>query len=362
LINSQIVFLAESYYDLQKLRIETFNRIVAICGNNSQINTETHSKFASHEPDETQNSLPSQATTENQKENTEQPIEEKVKPSTIATQIIKGKIEVPADLKDLVWYHNNLFETEKQIKKKMDKWSSIHPLRVQYLDKIMGIGPIFASTLIAWLHPISRFDNISKLWSYCGLSAIHYECSCKGSKKNKYKKHKFLATSPHSECPVRIGTKREPCNAKVVFCERRNFPMKRTAHYLMMINSKLKTLMWKIASSFEKQNKEKSQYRRIYLDQKAKYLARPDLAKAIADKVKGAKLHVRLMSMRYVSKRFLADLWTEWRTIEGLEVTEPYAIAILKHSGKQSIKTDEKSSNKKEVKKKPKKRAKQKKK
>ena len=57
-MEQQIRFLVESYYDIQKLRVETFNRIVAYVKSNmekfSQKLSETHGDGASHLPFETQ--------------------------------------------------------------------------------------------------------------------------------------------------------------------------------------------------------------------------------------------------------------------------------------------------------------------
>lgn len=39
--------------------------------------------------------------------------------------------------------------------------------------------------------------------------------------------------------------------------------------------------------------------------------------------------HKHMMAKRYCIKMFLADLWAKWREIEGLPVTEPYAVAYL---------------------------------
>jgi len=255
-----IRFLVEQYYDVQKLRVEAFNRVVAYV--KSQCLTETHQKSASHTICETQ-------------------ADSAVKPSTIAYSMVKSKIKQPKEISELIWYHNSLHETEKQLAKRLDAWSKHHPLRINFLSRIQGIGPILSSALIAWLSPIERFANISKLWSYCGMAP--------GQKRKRGAK---LNYNPH-----------------------------------------LKTLMWKIASSFEKQKAEKSRYRRIYDEKKQYYLNRDDLKRAIDEKKKGAKLHVRLMAMRYTAKRFLADLWLFWRRLEGLPVTEPYAIGVMGHSG-----------------------------
>jgi len=263
----QIRFLVENYYDLQKLRVEAFNRVVAWCG--SQKLAENHDLCASR------------GTNENHLETAD-------KPSILAHKIITSKVEVPKAISDLVWYHNMLYETEKNLVKRLDNWSKLHLLRTTYFSQVQGIGPILSSALIAWLNPISRFDNISKLWKYCGLAP-----------DQKRKKG------------VKLG-----------------------------YNPRLKTLMWKIARSFEKQKADKSAYRKLY-DEKKKYLAeRPDLKDAIDKKVKGAKLHVQLLTLRFIAKRFLADTWVHWRRLEGLTVTEPYAIGILGHSGKEETQLD----------------------
>ena len=262
-MEQEIRLLTESYYDLQHLRIETFNRIVAYVKSHERIETQVID--ASHHYVETH-----KKTADNTK-----------KFSTIANQMVNGKIEVPADIGNIVWYHNMLHETEKELAKRLNAWSSKHPIRIRYLSLIRGIGPVFSSALIAWLSPISRFDNISRLWSYSGLAP--------GQKRVRGQKLGY--------------------------------------------NPRLKTLMWKIASSFEKQNAKRSVYRKLY-DEKKKYLLkRPDLAKAIRKKEKGARLHVRLLAMRFVEKRFLANLWLTWRAMEKLPVTKPYAIDQMEHSG-----------------------------
>jgi len=270
-MEQQIRFLVEQYYDIQKLRVEAFNRIVAYVKSHNIVGTQI--RHASQPEIEPQTKNASQKPNETQ-------MEVAVKPSTIAHKIIKNKLPVPSEIKDLVWYHNSLLYTEKELAKRLDAWSSHHPLRINWLSKIYGVGPILSSALIAWLGPISRFDNISKLWKYCGMAP--------GQKRKRGQKINY---NPH-----------------------------------------LKTLMWKIASSFEKQKATKSRYRRIYDEKKRYYLNRPDLHEAIEKKKKGAKLHVRLMAMRFTVKRFLADTWIVWRKMEGLPVTKPYAHTILHHT------------------------------
>jgi hypothetical protein len=312
-MEAQIRFLVESYYDVQKLRVETFNRVVAYVKSNfdkfSQNNLETqhdrashhyletHSEDASHGGREIHAQYASQRKVETQKANASQANAEThehsasqwraethrlsaVKPSIIAHEIVSGKLKPPKEISELVWYHNSLLETEKQLAKRLDGWSKHHPIRIHFLSRIRGLGPILSSGLIAWLNPVSRFSNISKIWKYCGMAP--------GQKRK------------HGE---KLG-----------------------------YNPRLKTFMWKIASSFEKQNPEKSRYRRLYEEKKQYYLNREDLRKAIEHGEKGAKLHVRLMAMRYTVKRFLADLWVEWRRLERLPITKPYVQTVKGHT------------------------------
>jgi hypothetical protein len=41
------------------------------------------------------------------------------------------------------------------------------------------------------------------------------------------------------------------------------------------------------------------------------------------------KAHINNMAIRYTVKRFLVDLYTAWRTLEGLHVADEYSKAKL---------------------------------
>jgi len=316
-VQRTIRFLVNQYYDVQKLRVEAFNRIVAFAGE-SQFSYENPVRFASHMRNETHQMDASQNIFETKKDS--------AKPSAIATQIITQKIKVPQEIGEVVWYHNSLHETEKQLAKRLDGWSKTTPIRTQHLATINGIGPILSSGIIAWISPISNFDSISKLWAYAGLSAVHYESKCD-------KGHKLLTTNKITKCPVRKNRdKEEKCNADIEESVFVNAPIKRKAGHHCLVNVKLKTLTWKIATSFEKQNPKKSYYRRLYDKQKQYYMNRADLKEQLEKKQKGAKGHIRNMTLRYVSKRFLADLWLAWRRLEHLDISKPWILSKGGHS------------------------------
>ena len=177
------------------------------------------------------------------------------------------------------------------------------PIYEKFLKHIKGIGPILAGGLISNLDP-HKAKHVSSFWRYCGL---HVKDG-KAPKRRKGKKLDF--------------------------------------------NVKMRTLMWKVGDSFIKHRTPK--YREIYDQAKKKEneklgypLENPEncpyyneCIKSIINKASRTgktpkkppcKLHIDLRARRKMVKRFLADLWVEWRKLEGLPVSEPYPIAILGH-------------------------------
>ena len=89
----------------------------------------------------------------------------------------------------------------------------------------------------------------------------------------------------------------------------------------------LKKLVGVLGSSFIKQSAAKCPYRKIYDD----YKHRLEHSPAHAEKSKG---HRHNMAVRYAVKRFLADLYVAWRTLEGLPVAKEYSedkLGIIHH-------------------------------
>jgi len=253
----QVRQLVEGYYDIQKLRLSVYNRIVAfVRGDINRLARALEAKL---------------------KRGVDV---ERLRPSDVADMIIDGRLEVPREVEHLVWLHNELHRMERELAKLLDSWSVAHPIRAHFLDRVRGIGGVLASAIIAYLSPISRFPNISKLWAYCGLKP--------GARKVRGQKTGY--------------------------------------------NVRLKKLCFLIATSFEKQPAEKSYYRRIYERKKNYYLNRPDIVEKLEKGVPGVRAHVRMMALRYTVKRFLADLWLEWRKLEGLPITMPYPFAVQGHS------------------------------
>jgi len=237
----QIRKLIENYYDIQKIRIEAFNRVVGYV----QVNFD---KF----------------------KHIKTPEEKKY--AYIAELICKEKIDVPEDLEDIVWLFSQLYSIEKQLYKRIDEFSKDHPFRMKYLNNIIGIGPIFASGIIAWLAPLSRFTTVSKLWKYCGLA-------------------------PGMEMKKGRQTGYDPT---------------------------LKAFLIRVGESFLMRKGRGSFYGKLYDKFRAECEQKhPDWNKK----------HIHYWARRKIVKVFLSHAWVMWwRLMEGQEPpTKPYAHAILKH-------------------------------
>jgi len=241
-----IRYLIENFYDIQKLRIETYNRIVCYIKENAEKVKEEVSEGA------------------------RELIEKKKYAEFVKKYVLTEKINI-SDVKNLVWYHNQLYETEKGLYKRIDSWSRNHPLRREFLNHVKGIGAVLSSGIIAWLcDPILKADKVSQLWSYCGLA-------------------------PNQE--RRKGEK-------------------------VSYNPKVKVLCWKVGQSFIK---FRCFGRRLYLDFRA-YIEKRE--------PEWSALHHHNWARRKVTKLFLAAVWEKWRRMNGLPVSEPYAISILGHAEK----------------------------
>ncbi len=162
------------------------------------------------------------------------------------------------------------------------------PIWTNYLSEVKGIGPITAACLIAWIDDIGKFDTISKLHRYCGLSAID------GKAQRRY-----------------LG-----------------------AH--IDYNPKLKTLCYKIGKSFLTSHNEK--YRAVYDEAHAKYESRGKYDKETNPAGNKNKLHTMFRALKVAERIFIANVWVKWRELEGLPISEPYIFAVGGHSKEHLVK------------------------
>lgn len=272
-----------------------------------------------------------------------------------------------------------LKKVERDIVKEMKGQITQFPISTWMLSQ-RGIGPSLTGQTIAIIRDIERFANISKLWSYSGMATMEICTKCgkrrlDGVKKaewivriakrleNQYNKKKVIDAKRSELAEVDVISENienivgdvgygdvgygdiEDTNftskARKMLCGCENPITKVTAqrrvkNTILDYNPKMKKLCRNMALSL-------IQYNQFYGDMYNGFLQiqlqRDDLLKnlknnnfkdAVLEKIK----HGRAVKMarRKMIKIFLSHLWVQWRTIDGLTVTKPYAFAVQGHS------------------------------
>jgi len=184
---------------------------------------------------------------------------------------IKALKEAKIKSNPLQGYCDTLYAMEKDIANVLAASLKKEEIWNEYLKKVKGIGPVLASGLIS-LIDIKKARHISSLWKYAGFDVV---------------------------------------NGKAPRMQR---GQKTTWNPLM------RTICWKVAKSFLM---VKSPYAKFY-EKRKKYEQRKhkDLT----------KMHIHNRALRFMIKRFLSDLWLEWRTLANLPISAPYVIDKLGHA------------------------------
>ncbi|GAI60360.1 unnamed protein product, partial [marine sediment metagenome] len=108
-------------------------------------------------------------------------------------------------------------------------------------------------------------------------------------------------------------------------------------------NSQLRSMCWRLGSSllrakgkfYDYYLKEKDKYYQKYENQGVRIVPATSLPKKEGKRYEPQDMiaagHIHNQALRKTIKLFLACLWLVWREAEGLPLTNPYAIDILKH-------------------------------
>lgn len=223
-----------------------------------------------------------------------------------------------------------------------------NPEIYRWLVAHRGIGPIFASAIIAYIGEISRFDHVSSLWQYAGQGMVTRCQNCgkrvfEGNGAGKYIDN-MTRRRLEINANVKDKTKRKTSAEveKIVIdsichcgnCAPKRVVQKQVAGELADFSPDFKKLCWLIGDQFVKQTA--SPYNKLYKQFYNDYLyGRPDLQEEANNKkgkkvVKGQEIevkgtaHINAMARRKTVKIFLSHLWEEWRTQEGLPTPNPW--------------------------------------
>ena len=280
----EIRILVRGAYDVQMLRIQHGNRIVA----NFKARLGQEPSKPEEDLDKEDQKLLAKLRAEYKKITDGVklfPRPEKFK----GTEIISSYTELC-----LLEQYESLEKQENQHFRRLEGALQTFKIYTEYLTKIRGVGPAMAGVLISELD-VRKADHASGFWKYAGL-----DVAADGKGRSKQKDHlvDWKYTDKDGKEAVRKG---------------------------ITFNPFLKTkLVGVLADVFIRLGDNK--YKQVYVDYKARLENNPKHA----DKT---KLHRHRMAKRYLIKIFLLDLWTNWRAMEGLPVTPPYHVAKLGLSG-----------------------------
>ena len=276
--------MVKSFYDAQKLRMMTGNRLVA----NVRVRL---GQDPGTKADDTMNR-------EGQKLLKEMVEEHKRVTDGLVSKTAKGRIQeieeqkgVIADIFEfeLTGHYLRLLSDEEQLEKIIAKMVKTFPIWDLFLEGVKGCGPLMAAVIISELDPY-KARHVSSFWRYAGLDVAD-------DGKGRSRKGEHLQDVEYVDKEGEIKTKKG-----------------------ITFNPFLKTkLVGVLGGSFIKCG---SPYRQIYDGYKHRLECHP----AYKDVSKG---HRHNMANRYMIKMFLKDLWLAWREIEGLPVTPDYAEAKL---------------------------------
>ena len=278
-------FLVESYYDIQDVRIRTSNRTFQL---------------------------------------DEKEIEHKVEKETT-----KGKISES--------YAVALKDIEASIQEQIEIVLNEVPVWTEFMKHIRGVGPILAGGIIAYIYK-PKDDK-------CDVAPEHKTCNCSKSIERFNNISKL-----HAYAGLHVVNGKAP---------------RRERNVISNWNSKFRTHLWKVGQSFMKQPEAKSFYRDIYSKEKTKLgfiktvdgwdmpkelkeqwiskgvgqtnkiKEKLEKGQKISDEKDAVKGHLDARARRKTVKLFLSHIWTKWRELEGLPITDPYPMTEMggKHTG-----------------------------
>jgi len=277
--NRIIRVLVRGAYDIQKLRIQMGNRIVGNYKARLGIPPGTKEKDQ-FEADKILKEIKSLF-----KKITDGVV-------TLDNKIDLGGNVLIADYTELCLVKEYLvFEAQEEMHfKRIQEELENFPIWTEYLKNIRGVGPAMAGIIISEFD-IEKAKHISAFWKYAGLDVAE-------DGKGRSRREEHLVPKEYVDKKGELKTRMS-----------------------ITFNPLVKTkLTGVLAGVLIRLGNEK--YVKIYKD----YKFRLENHAVYKDTT---KLHRHRMATRYMMKIFLSDLWLAWRALEGLPITEPYAVAKL---------------------------------
>lgn len=301
----------DALYDMQKLRIASGNRLYQIFKDKSDADSTIKDEIEKEKLKESgeEDVLDAKANeilktvNSEYKELTAYMVDNNKTIASALKKIETIKILTKTDY-SMVKAYNLLLESEESYKKVLTDNIKDHPVYVGFLANVKGCGPMMSANILAYLDPY-KARHASSFRKYAGLDVV--------------------ATKDKDGNPVvdedgniaTHGRKMGDTEEYEYIDKNGNKAIKKGLTY----NPKLKSKLIGVLASGMIKAKDPV-YTKIYYDYKLRLENHPKHREKSA-------AHRNNMALRYMIQKFLSNLWVYWRTLEGLEVTEPYEVEKL---------------------------------
>lgn len=151
-------FWVETYYDYQKQRIQTGNRI------GSHV-------IRKLEPD----------TWQEKKEKDDKSYGKQYNMTEVRKKYQESKdqfsVDEQAELDTMFHFMEEAKKLEKFLDSEIKDGVKEYPIYSDYLVNIKGVGHVLSAGLIAWIQDVEKYATVSKLWAYAGLHVVDGEAA-----------------------------------------------------------------------------------------------------------------------------------------------------------------------------------------
>lgn len=205
-------------------------------------------------------------------------------------ELIKNRIQY-----DLVSMFVNMEAMEDNALKIVETNVKQHPMWDRFFKDVKGCGVLLAGVCISSFD-IHKARHVSSFWSYAGVGVRLNEETGKYEAMSR----KNLIDQEYIDKDGNIATRKS-----------------------LGYNSELQSKLLSVFVSSTLKTGKGSKYNECYYSYKHRYENREDLKDT-------SKMHIHRMAARETVKALLRDLWVEWRSYEGYEISQPYEVEYLK--------------------------------
>ena len=222
---------------------------------------------------------------------------------------------------NLMKHYMELSDSEEGMVKDLEKEVTKHPMWNAFFKDVKGCGVLMAAVCLTYLD-VNKARHVSSFWKYAGLDTVDIvkeDGSIVNEGRTAKKAHNveqiYIDKDGNEQTKMGLGYN----------------PSLKTKLIGVLAPCLLKAGLRVIKGDDKKPildddgNKQytiSSKYTQLYLDYRNRLDHRRD-TKDYSD------LHKYNMSIRFMTKQFLRDMWVTGRALEGYKVSEPYEVAKL---------------------------------